>query len=54
MNTPPRQTVCGAGAAGLAIAADNALKGLAVTLFELPALAGKLTTAREATCCFDS
>ena len=48
MDMPPRLTVCGAGAAGLAIAADNALKGLEVTLFELPALAGKLTTAREA------
>jgi opine dehydrogenase len=38
--------VCGAGAAGLAIAADGALKGLAVTLFELPAFAAKLESAR--------
>jgi len=30
-------TVCGAGAAGTAIAADLALKGLSVTLYELPA-----------------
>jgi len=30
-------TVCGAGAAGTAIAADLALKGLPVTLYELPA-----------------
>ena len=48
METNPRLTVCGAGAAGLAIAADNALKGLEVKLFELPAFAGKLTSAREA------
>ncbi|MCX6373041.1 MAG: NAD/NADP octopine/nopaline dehydrogenase family protein [Actinobacteria bacterium] len=47
MDMPPRLTVCGAGAAGLAIAADNALKGLAVTLFELPTLAEKLSSARE-------
>ena len=46
MGTAPRLTVCGAGAAGLAIAADSALKGLDVTLFELPALAGKLDAAR--------
>jgi opine dehydrogenase len=32
----------------MAIAADNALKGLDVKLFELPALAGKLDTARQA------
>lgn len=42
-----RLTVCGAGAAGLAIAADNALKGIEVTLFELPELAAKLRTVRE-------
>jgi len=48
METTPRLTVCGAGAAGMAIAADNALKGLDVKLFELPALAGKLDAAREA------
>jgi opine dehydrogenase len=35
-------TVCGAGGAGMAIAADLALKGLRVRLFELPALAAKL------------
>lgn len=47
MNDKPRLTVCGAGGAGLAIAADAALKGLAVTLFELPELADKLAAARE-------
>ena len=47
METTPRLTVCGAGAAGMAIAADNALKGLDVKLFELPALAGKLDAARR-------
>ena len=36
MGTPLRLTVCGAGGAGLAIAADSALKGIDVTLFELP------------------
>jgi opine dehydrogenase len=41
-------TVCGAGAAGLAIAADSALKGLDVTLFELPSFAAKLAAARAA------
>jgi len=48
MEDTPRLTVCGAGAAGLAIAADSALKGLEVTLFELPELAGKLAVARDA------
>jgi len=48
MSVPLRLTVCGAGAAGLAIAADSALKGLEVTLFELPALAEKLAAARAA------
>ena len=38
MDSQPRLTVCGAGAAGLAIAADSAFKGIAVTLFEMPAL----------------
>ena len=42
MGTSLRLTVCGAGGAGLAIAADNALKGIDVTLFELPMLAEKL------------
>ncbi|HEX5643490.1 MAG TPA: NAD/NADP octopine/nopaline dehydrogenase family protein [Thermoleophilia bacterium] len=42
MGTSLRLTVCGAGGAGLAIAADNALKGIDVTLFELPSLAEKL------------
>ena len=46
MSGLPRLTVCGAGAAGQAIAADSALKGLEVTLFELPALADKLAAAR--------
>ena len=46
MSAPLRLTVCGAGAAGQAIAADSALKGLAVTLFEVPALAAKLDAAR--------
>jgi opine dehydrogenase len=46
MTTTPRLTVCGAGAAGLAIAADSALKGLEVTLFELPLFAAKLEVAR--------
>jgi len=35
----PRLTVCGAGAAGMAVAADCALKGLEVTLFDLPPFA---------------
>jgi len=48
MEPMPRLTVCGAGAAGLAIAGDCALKGLEVTLFELPTLAGKLAAARAA------
>ncbi len=48
MDERPRLTVCGAGAAGLAIAADSALKGLEVKLFELPHLAGKLDAARRA------
>lgn len=48
MNDLPRLTVCGAGAAGLAIAADSALKGLEVTLFELPKLAEKLAAAQAA------
>ena len=39
-------TVCGAGAAGMAIAADIALKGLEVTLFELPSFASRLDSAR--------
>ena len=42
MGIPLRLTVCGAGGAGLAIAADNALKGIDVTLFELPQMAEKL------------
>ena len=47
MTRSPRLAVCGAGAAGLAIAADTALKGLDVTLFELPAFAGKLHVLRD-------
>lgn len=39
-------TVCGAGGAGMAIAADTALKGLDVTLFELPGLDDKTDSAR--------
>ncbi len=46
MGTPLRLTVCGAGGAGLAIAADSALKGIDVTLFELPQLAEKLEGPR--------
>jgi opine dehydrogenase len=48
MEQTPRLTVCGAGAAGLAIAADSALKGLSVKLFELPEFAGKLAAAQGA------
>lgn len=48
MEDRPTLTVCGAGGAGLAIAADAALKGLAVTLFELPQLAAKLAAAQKA------
>ena len=48
MTTTPTLTVCGAGAAGLAIAADCALKGHDVTLFELPAFAGRLAAVRAA------
>lgn len=47
MSAALRLTVCGAGAAGQAIAADSALKGLEVTLFEVPALAAKLDAARS-------
>jgi opine dehydrogenase len=46
MNDAPRLTVCGAGAAGLAIAADSSLKGLDVTLFESQAFAAKLEPVR--------
>ncbi|MGE5229367.1 MAG: hypothetical protein ACM3MJ_06575, partial [Deltaproteobacteria bacterium] len=46
MTSSLRLTVCGAGAAGHAIAADSALKGLDVTLFELPAFADKLASPR--------
>jgi opine dehydrogenase len=46
MERGPSLTVCGAGAAGLAIAADCALKGLEVTLFELPSFADKLAGPR--------
>jgi opine dehydrogenase len=46
MSETLRLTVCGAGAAGCAIAADNALKGMDVTLYELPQLADKLETRR--------
>ncbi len=46
MGNPLRLTVCGAGGAGLAIAADNALKGIAVTLFELPLLEANLVGPR--------
>jgi opine dehydrogenase len=47
MDKLPRLTVCGAGAAGMAIAGDCALKGLKVTLFDLPAFADKLAGVRE-------
>ena len=40
-------TVCGAGAAGTAIAVDLALKGLAVTLYELPAFASGIDAIRS-------
>ena len=46
MGTPLRLTVCGAGGAGLAIAADSALKDIDVTLYELPLLEGKLAVPR--------
>lgn len=46
MTTLPRLTVCGSGMAGSAIAADCALKGLPVTLFELPDLAERLDPIR--------
>ena len=46
MSSTPRVTVCGAGAAGLAIAADNALKDLDVTLYELPLFDDKLVSPR--------
>jgi len=39
---PPRLCVCGAGNAGAAIAADCALAGIEVTLFELPRFAAGL------------
>ena len=38
MSSRPRLTVCGAGNAGAAIAADCALSGLEVSLFEVPEL----------------
>ena len=41
-------TVCGAGAAGRAIAADCALKGHRVTLFELPAFADRVAAIARA------
>jgi opine dehydrogenase len=47
MDTLPRLAVCGAGAAGMAIAADSALKGIAVTLFDLPAFAGTIAAVGE-------
>jgi len=46
MDRTPALTVCGAGAAGMAIAGDCALKGLEVTLFELPPFADKLAPVR--------
>jgi opine dehydrogenase len=49
--TSPRDlhiTVCGAGNAGLAIAGDTALKGFAVTLFELEDLAHQIAPVDEA------
>lgn len=47
MPTPLRLTVCGSGNAGSAIAADCALNGLDVTLFELPELAAKLVPFQD-------
>lgn len=43
----PRFTVCGAGAAGTAIAADVALKGARVTLFELDGFADGIAEIRD-------
>lgn len=48
MNQLPRITVCGAGNAGLSIAGDCALKGHAVTLFELETQQKQITPVREA------
>ena len=47
MDRPPKLTVCGAGAAGMAIAGDCALKRLAVTLYELPRFDEKLDAVRR-------
>jgi opine dehydrogenase len=47
VNERPTLTVCGAGAAGMAIAADSALKGLDVTLFELSGMADRLAAVRD-------
>ncbi len=43
----PTLTVCGSGAAGRAIAADCVFKGCAVTLFDLPAFAGRVAPLAE-------
>jgi opine dehydrogenase len=48
MSNQPRIAVCGAGNAGLSIAGDCALKGLAVSLFELEKLAGQIRPVRDA------
>ncbi len=47
MSRKPTLTVCGSGAAGRAIAADCALKGCAVTLFDLPAFADRVAPLAE-------
>lgn len=43
----PKVTVCGAGAAGTAIAADVALKGISVSLFELENMKGTIKGIQE-------
>lgn len=48
MSNPHRIAVCGAGNAGLAIAADCALKGFEVSLFELEKLAAQIRPVQDA------
>jgi opine dehydrogenase len=47
MTALPRLTVCGSGNAGLAIAADCSLAGLAVSLYELPRLEKNIDPVRR-------